>query len=375
MNTAPEFFPPLIDESDFLGQLQESKSPLPLFRDAIKRGNERLKTLFNQGETMTQLVKQRAGLIDFLLLQAWSRMIPEDAEASLVAVGGYGRGELHPASDIDLLILLGDGETETLSESLGALITFLWDIGLEVGHSVRTVQECVAEAKLDITVITSLMEARALFGPIYLFEKLKRAIATDKMWPSDRFFEAKQEEQNKRYQKYEDTVSSLEPNLKEGPGGLRDIQTIDWVVKRHFDADRMSDLVTHGFLTETEYWDLKFGQDWLWRIRFALHLHTGRCEDRLLFDHQKTLADQFGFQDDHAGLGIEKFMQEYYQTAIRINRMNEMLLQHFREVIVLKCHLEDPKPLNKRFQSRSGFLEVVDDQVLKNILWPCWSCS
>ncbi|MCB1867791.1 MAG: [protein-PII] uridylyltransferase [Gammaproteobacteria bacterium] len=365
MNTAPEFFPPLIDESDFLGQLQESKSPLPLFRDAIKRGNERLKTLFNQGETMTQLVKQRAGLIDFLLLQAWSRMIPEDAEASLVAVGGYGRGELHPASDIDLLILLGDGETETLSESLGALITFLWDIGLEVGHSVRTVQECVAEAKLDITVITSLMEARALFGPIYLFEKLKRAIATDKMWPSDRFFEAKQEEQNKRYQKYEDTVSSLEPNLKEGPGGLRDIQTIDWVVKRHFDADRMSDLVTHGFLTETEYWDLKFGQDWLWRIRFALHLHTGRCEDRLLFDHQKTLADQFGFQDDHAGLGIEKFMQEYYQTAIRINRMNEMLLQHFREVIVLKCHLEDPKPLNKRFQSRSGFLEVVDDQVFE----------
>ena len=365
MNSTLEYFPALIDEADFLSNLQESESPLPLFRDAIKRGNEHLKALFDQGETLTQLVKQRAGLIDFLLRQAWLRMIPEGTDASLIAVGGYGRGELHPHSDIDLLFLLGEGDFEALSEPLGALLTFFWDIGLEVGHSVRSVQECVAEAKLDITVITSLMEARPLSGPIHLYDNLKRAIATDKIWPSDRFFEAKLEEQKKRYQKFDDAVSSLEPNLKEGPGGLRDIQTIDWVVKRHFDAERMSDLVTHGFLTESEYWDLKFGQDWLWRIRFALHLLTGRCEDRLLFDHQKTLSDQFGFQDDNAGLGIEKFMQQYYQTAIRINRMNEMLLQHFREVIVLKCHLDDPKPLNRYFQSRSGFLEVVDDQVFE----------
>ena len=365
MNSILESFPPLIDEHGFLSRLSGSNSPLPLFRDTLKRSNERLKVLFDQGETMTQLVKLRASSIDFLLLQAWSRMIPGNADASLIAVGGYGRGELHPASDIDLLFLLGDGDLDYISEPLGNLLTFLWDIGLEIGHSVRTVQECVAEAKLDITVITSLMEARPLCGPIHLYERLKRAIATDKMWPSDRFFEAKLEEQKKRYQKYDDAVSALEPNLKEGPGGLRDIQTIDWVVKRHFDAERMSDLVTHGFLTETEYWDLKFGQDWLWRIRFALHLHTGRCEDRLLFDYQKILADQFGFQDDEAGLGIEKFMQQYYQTAIRINRMNEMLLQHFREVIVLKCHLDEPKPLNSRFQSRSGFLEVVDDQVFE----------
>ena len=365
MNTAPDFFPPLIDENDFLDRLKGGAAPLPLYRNAIKRGNERLKALFSQGETMTQLVKQRSNLIDFLLLLAWSRMIPHGADASLLAVGDYGRGELHPASDIDLLFLLGDGNLDDLSEPLGELLTFFWDIGLEIGHSVRTVKECVTEAKQDITVMTSLMEARPLTGPKQLYDRLKRAIATDKMWPSDRFFEAKLEEQKKRYQKYDDTVSSLEPNLKECPGGLRDIQTIDWVVKRHFDADRMSDLVTHGFLTETEYWDLKFGQDWLWRVRFALHLHTGRCEDRLLFDYQKTLADGFGFQDDSAGLGIEKFMQQYYQTALRISRMNEMLLQHFREVIVLKCHLDDPKPINQRFQSRGGFLEVVDDKVFE----------
>lgn len=364
MNAIPEFFPPLINEHEFTSRLRD-KLPLALFRDAIKNGNLRLKELFDQGETMTQLVKQRAYLIDFLLRQAWSKMIPEDADAALIAVGGYGRGELHPESDIDLLFLLGDAAGESLTEPLGALFTFFWDIGLKVGHSVRNIPECIAEAAADVTVITSLMESRLVTGPSHLHATLKRAIATDKMWPSDRFFEAKLEEQKKRYQKYDDTVSALEPNLKECPGGLRDIQTIDWVVKRHFDANRMSDLVMHGFITETEYWDLKFGQDWLWRIRFALHLHTGRCEDRLLFDYQKTLADQFGFQDDAESLGIEKFMQQYYKTAIRISRMNEMLLQHFREVIVLKCHLEEPKPINSRFQSRSGFLEVVDDEVFE----------
>jgi len=197
LNCSSEFFPPLIGANNFLDQLKGSDSPLPLFRDAIKHGNARLKELFDQGETMTQLVKQRACLIDFLLLQAWSRMIPEDADASLIAVGGYGRGELHPASDIDLLFLFGDNAAESLSEPLGSMLTFFWDIGLEVGHSARTVQECVAEATLDVTVITSLMEARPLTGPNYLFDELKGAIATDKIWPSDRFFEAKLEEQKK----------------------------------------------------------------------------------------------------------------------------------------------------------------------------------
>ena len=365
LNSTVDTFSPLIDEAAFQQQLEASGSTLQLFRNAIKSGNEQLKLLFAQGETMTQLVKQRACLIDFLLIQVWNRTIPVGTDAALIAVGGYGRGELHPQSDIDLLFLLGSADTDDLADPLGALLTFFWDIGLEVGHSVRTLEECVIAATQDITVITNLMESRLLAGPGYLFDQLKLAIGKEKMWPSDRFLEGKMEEQRRRYQKYDDTVSSLEPNLKECPGGLRDIQTIDWVLKRHFNANRMSDLVTHGFMTETEYWDLKFGQEWLWRIRFALHLYTGRCEDRLLFDYQKILADEFGFQDDHAGLAIEKFMQQYYQTALRISRMNEMLLQHFREVIVLKYHLDDPKPLTHHFQSRSGFLEVVDDQVFE----------
>jgi [protein-PII] uridylyltransferase len=364
MNT-PESYPSLIDQAEFTARLAGGESPLQLFRAFIKLGNERLREQFDEGGSMTQLVKQRAGLIDFLLQQAWRRSVPEASDVALVAVGGYGRGELHPGSDIDLLILLGDSDPAPLEESLSALLTFFWDIGLEVGQSVRTVDECVTEATQDITVITSLVEARLLCGPGPLFERLKIAIGSDRIWPSDRFFEAKLDEQKRRYQKYDDTVSSLEPNLKEGPGGLRDIQTIDWVVKRHLNANRMSDLVKHGFLTETEYRDLKAAQEWLWRIRFALHLQTGRGEDRLLFDYQRTLADSFGFEDSEDDLGIEKFMQQYYQTAIRISRMNEMLLQLFREVILLKSHLDPPKPINRRFQSRSGYLEVVEERVFE----------
>jgi len=192
---------------------------------------------------------------------------------------------------------------------------------------------------------------------------MQDATGPDSIWPSEQFFTAKWEEQKQRYLRYEETISNLEPNIKESPGGLRDIQMIGWVVKRHYGAKTMRDLVVHGFLTEEEYLDLMDCQTYLWRVRFALHLLTGRREDRILFDYQRTLASQFGYEDDKQELGVEKFMQQYYRTALRLRRMNEMLLQLFQEVILLKCHLDEPKPINKRFQSRSGFLEVVHEDV------------
>ncbi|MCW8905724.1 MAG: [protein-PII] uridylyltransferase, partial [Sedimenticola sp.] len=243
------------------------------------------------------------------------------------------------------------------------LLTFFWDIGLEVGHSVRTIGECVREAEQDITVATNILESRLLIGQESLYQQMKEATGPDRIWPSERFFTAKWEEQKQRYLRYEETISNLEPNIKESPGGLRDIQMVGWVVKRHYGAQTMHDLVVHGFLTEEEYLDLMDSQDHLWRIRFALHLLNGRREDRILFDYQRTLAKQFGYEDDEHQLGVEKFMQQYYRTALRLRRMNEMLLQLFQEVILLKCHLDEPKPINRRFQSRSGFLEVVDEEV------------
>ncbi len=353
----------LFDLDGFRRRRQNGEDPLPLFRQALKAGSDAIVERFRQGESVVDLVHLRARFIDFLLCEAWALKIPADADAALVAVGGYGRGELHPASDIDLLILLGESDYDHLAEPLGELLTFFWDIGLEVGHSVRTVAECVSEAEQDVTIATTLMESRLLTGPAELFATLREQTGGDRIWPSDRFFDAKLEEQRRRYEKYDNSISALEPNIKEGPGGLRDIQTIHWVVKRHFGADTLSQLVTHGFLTRDEYDDLKAGTAFLWKIRFALHILAGRREDRILFDYQRTLAEQFGYQDDERELGVERFMQRYFTTALRMSRMNEMLLQLFQEVIVLKCHLDQPKPINRRFQSRSGYLEAVNDQV------------
>ena len=351
------------DPTTFAASLGNAGNPLPIFQAAIEQGDGALKSRFEQGDPITTLVALRAQMIDNLLVEAWRLKMPQDARAALIAVGGYGRMELHPGSDIDLMILLDDADPERHSEILSELLTFFWDIGLEVGHSVRTIKECVREAEQDITVATNILEARFLAGEESLFRQMKEATGPDRIWPSERFFTAKWEEQKQRYLRYEETISNLEPNIKESPGGLRDIQMVGWVVKRHYGAQTMHDLVVHGFLSEEEYLDLMDSQDHLWRIRFALHLLNGRREDRILFDYQRTLAKQFGYQDDEHELGVEKFMQQYYRTALRLRRMNEMLLQLFQEVILLKCHLDEPKPINRRFQSRSGFLEVVDDKV------------
>ena len=356
---------PIVDFELFQGRLAEGADPLPLFRDTLAAGTQAIKERFERGEPVSSLVGLRADLVDLLLTAAWRLKMPPEACAALIAVGGYGRRELHPGSDIDLMILLDETCESGVGEHVEALVTFFWDIGLGVGHSVRTLAQSVEEATQDVTVATNLMESRLLTGPAELFDALREATGPDSIWPSERFFEAKREEQRRRYLKYDDTVSNLEPNVKESPGGLRDIQTIGWVAKRHFGAETMNDLVMHDFLTEDEYLDLMAAQEYLWRVRFALHVITGRGEDRLLFDHQRQLAAMFGYEDDDQGLAVEKFMQLYYQTALRLSRMNEMLLQLFQEAIVFKFHLEEPKPINERFQARSGYLEVVDDGVFR----------
>jgi [protein-PII] uridylyltransferase len=339
------------------------------FRDALGEGNRRLYQCFDDGVPITDLVVARSRLVDTVLVRSWKQHMPERARAALVAVGGYGRGELHPASDVDILILLGgDAEEDagSLNDPLEAFITFLWDIGMEIGQSVRTLQECVTEASADVTVMTNILEARHLTGDQGLFEAMRKATGPDRIWASAEFFAAKSREQRERWHKYGDTAYNLEPNIKENPGGLRDIQMIGWVAKRHFDAETLHDLVTHGFLTEGEHLSLLEGQALLWRIRFQLHRLTDRREDRLLFDYQRTLAKDFGFVDDgDDNLAVEQFMQQYYRTVMELNRLNEMLLQLFQEAILLHDHLDPPVAINKRFQSRSGFLEVTSPDVFR----------
>jgi [protein-PII] uridylyltransferase len=338
--------------------------PIAAFRDAVDRGMASLRARFEQGEPVAVLVGERARQIDALITRAWQRFVPGDAGAALVAVGGYGRGELHPASDIDLLLLIGE-ESDGLTGGIGAFLTFLWDIGLEVGHSVRTVEDCVREAENDLTIATNMMESRLLCGSEPLYGAMCEATGPGRMWPSEKFFAAKWHEQRNRHRKYDDTGYNLEPNIKESPGGLRDIQVIGWVAKRHFGTGTMHGLVEHGFLTEAEHRALTEGQEHLWRIRFVLHVLHGRREDRLLFDSQRALAAEFGCTDSDQNLAVEQFMQSYYRTVMEISRLSEMLLQLFQEAILLHDRVGAPEPINARFQARNGFLEVVDERVLK----------
>lgn len=356
---------PIIDIAALNQTLEGSDTPLNAFRDALSQGMLQLKERFEANEPITALITGRSDLIDALLLRAWQRYMPEKANAALVATGGYGRSELHPSSDIDIMILLGDEDHAHLHAGLEQLLTFLWDIGLEVGHSVRTLEECVNETRQDITIATNLMESRLLAGPETLFNAMRKATGPEQIWSSNQFFAAKLEEQRQRHLKYGETAYNLEPNVKEGPGGMRDIQMVGWVAKRHFGAETMHDLVDHGFLMEQEYEALMEGQAFLWQIRFALHILNQRREDRLLFDYQRTLAEQFGFVDRQGSLAVEQFMQRYYRTVMELSRLNEMLLQLYEEAILLQDQLEKPIPINKRFQSRSGYLEVTNQNVFR----------
>lgn len=354
----------VFDSEDFDRRLAAGSHPLKLFRDALKQGDKTLNALFHEGIPARDLVPTRAWLIDQLLVRAWARFFEADAaHLALVAVGGYGRGELHPASDVDIMILLEDTVIDERRQALEGFLAFLWDIGLEVGQSVRTLADCVREATADITVATNLMEARLLTGSAPLFEEMRALTGPDHIWPSRTFFEAKWAEQERRHHKYHHTAYNLEPNVKEGPGGLRDLQMIGWVAKRHFGATTLHDLVEHGFLTEREYAELTACQNFLWQVRFALHALTGRREDRLLFDYQRQLAEQFGHQDQGHNLAVEQFMQHYYRTIMELSRLNEMLLQLFQEVILLADDPSEPTPINRRFQIRKGFLEVTRQNV------------
>jgi len=332
-------------------------------RDALAAAGEDLKKRFEAGESVVELVKARAELIDDLLIQLWNDHVV-DCGAALVAVGGYGRGELHPASDVDVMILLPESISTRCEEALSGFITCLWDVGLEIGHSVRTLAECEDEASTDLTIVTTLMESRLLVGPDHLFAEMQKVIEPERMWPSTVFFEEKRKEQISRHHRYHDTAYNLEPNVKGSPGGLRDIQMIGWVAKRHFGAATFAELVDHEFLTPGQLQRLEDGEHFLWRIRFALHILTGRQEDRLLFDHQTRLAEMLGYEDASYTLAVEQLMQRYYRTVMELSRLNEMLLQQFEEAILMDPDAP-PEPLNERFQIKNGFLQTVDEQVFQ----------
>ncbi len=353
--------PAFFDEKRFVVDI-ESGEPIEVFRAALGCANDHFNKRFNEGENVHQLVNERAHFADLILRHAWNRF-EWDADISLIAVGGYGRGELHPHSDIDLLILMRHDKPARYRQSIEDFLTFLWDIQLKIGHSTRSVSQCVDEARGDITVATNLMETRLLAGGSELLEKLITKTGPKKIWGSEKFYHGKIDERKARHRKHGDTEYNLEPNIKEAPGGLRDIQVFNWTAKRHFQVHRRSLLIAEGFLSEEEYATVRSDEEFLWKVRYGLHLLTDRPEERLLFDYQRKLAVMFGYEDSPERLGVEKFMQRYYQVVMSIRELNEVLLEYLDEAIYRKNKAKVVTPINARFVVRDNDLDTTDESV------------
>jgi [protein-PII] uridylyltransferase len=338
-----------------------------ILKELLEQSNQKLQQDFDSNVHIKLLLLDRSNTIDRVVSELWKSCgLLGNETTALVAVGGYGRAEMHPSSDVDLLLLLGSEPDSELEGKLSDFLTSLWDLGLEIGHSVRTVEQCVEEAVLDLTVITNLIESRHIIGNKALFTSLHEQISTDKIWPSDTFFEAKMEEQRQRYRQYGDTAYRVEPNLKEGPGGLRDIQTIDWVIERAYNITLQNSPTSpeQKLLNPAELNMLIEGKHFLWTVRFALHMLAGRKEDRLLFDYQRDLAHSFGYTEDTNNQSVEQFMQRYYRTITQLERLNEVFLGVLRKRILPSANVElvEISPL---YVNDNGYLAISAPDVFK----------
>lgn len=330
------------------------------FRKALQQGQLFLQQQFELNVDVVDLVHFRSHFVDQVLAALWQQHLTEDTKVSLLAVGGYGRGELQPYSDIDLLILLDQSVSEQPPSGLTDFLTQLWDIGLEIGHSVRTVEECRQQSAQDISIATNLLETRLLCGDSSLFDALHNLTTDHKTWDTRLFYQAKRQEQLQRHQKYNDTANNLEPNIKESPGGLRDIHIINWVAQQHFNVNNLQGLNDKGFISNSEYDVLDKAQRFLWRVRFALHCLAKRKQEKLMINYQRDIATQLGYVDCENRLAVEHFMKDYYLCARSIGQMNELLLQLFEENIILADEPRHITPVNRRFQVHNGYLETIN---------------
>ena len=301
-------------------------------RERIELLDRSLASEFSHAEPVDRLVSLRAFAIEQAVLEAWEHECSSRSAAALFAVGGFGRGELHPRSDVDLLVVVASARTDTVSRSIERFLGRLWDAGLQVGHAVRTVAECGETGRDDITVATNLFEARWIAGASELARSLEMELSAPDFWPPDRYAAAKLSEQAARHARFHGTAHNLEPNLKEGCGGLRDLATILWIGGRRFGCATLDSLRDAGLILPAEHAQLVAARDTLWAIRFALHLGSRRPEERLLFEQQRRLAEIFGHVDPSGGnSGVERFMQGFFRAAMDIDRLNERVLQRYSE--------------------------------------------
>ena len=303
------------------------------FRQLLGDIDRTLATAFRDGGDATVLARRRGESVARVAAHVWMACLGEVNGAALFAVGGFGRGLLFPYSDVDLLALV-ELPTPTRLRALEQFFATLWDIGLKVGHAVRDTAQCRTLATQDVSVFTSLLDARRLAGDPAMGERLQTIIDDPQLWPPAAYLAARLAERDSRHARFDDTAHNLEPNLKDGPGGLRTLDTLRWLGRRLAHASGFADLVAEGLLDGAEQLALEESEATLQRYRYALHLEAGRAEERLLFDYQRALASRLGFEDEHArNLGVEQFMQGYYRAATQIERLGVQVAERFEETL------------------------------------------
>ena len=334
-------------------------------RQRLTAGQQALTAAWRENKDSAALLSDRTALVDSVLQEIWTALdMPENC--ALAAVGGYGRGELYPGSDVDLLILVAD--EQHMSRKSGAapqleqLIGLLWDIGLDIGHSVRSVNQCLDEADRDITVETAMLEARYLAGTRTLYDDFEQSYKAA-LHPVV-FFKAKQLEQAERYAKFSDTPYSLEPNFKEGPGGRRDLQVIQWVARAAGIGDDWPSLAKAGLITASEVSQFKRVDRLLRDLRIELHVLVGRREDKLLFDHQEKLALAMGIGPTHAKRAAEVLMQRYYRNAKLVTQLNALVMQVLADRL-LPARQGPPVIIDEYFQVVREQLDVREEDIFQ----------
>ncbi len=303
-------------------------------------------------------LKKRSENTDYLIVEtAKEHKLNQIPDLGVFTVGGYGREELHPYSDIDLLLLSDKTLTKSDQKKIEKFIGHLWDLGLDVGHSVRTTKESVNQARKDIKTMTNMLEHRKLIGSEEILNKYLALLGTKNLWRNKNFFEAKLEEQIHRHNRFNNTEYNLEPNVKSSPGGLRDIHTIDWMLKnfqRNFSQDKIE---LRNILTSDEKRNLDKSKYWLWTIRYLLHEEAKREEDRLLFEHQISIANKLFPSVTNPSAAAEKLMHRYYRSALSISEINSTALQTCKE-ITSKNKLSRKKTIDKNFYERNRLIHL-----------------
>ena len=324
----------------------------PLTPSAVKIQRENLKQFeiahFSH-YAVFELLENRTAFCDALLVRLWSHFELPQVGLALIAVGGYGRKEMFPLSDLDFLFLSERTIVPPTEEKIAQFVQFLWDCGFDVGHSVRTLEECETEGKEDVSIATNLLESRYLFGERPLFEQLRHIFTKPDFWDKSAFFEAKIKEQAERYQRYHNTSYNLEPDIKYSPGGLRDLHLIYWIALRHTGASTLEEILACGFIYPAEYHQLIDSQTFLFKVRFILHLFLKRYDNRLLFDRQIKVADMLGFQGE-GNRGVEKMMKRFFQALRVISRLSDILIKHYREHFLSTQHNLPVHDLDEDFQ-------------------------